>query len=197
MSVWYFMLDGEPTGPLTTSRLVEFCRLGVFDEDTLIWREGEAQWRPFSEIYGNVKPQAPAVSKEQVNEDEKFIKQEKQKYQRRGVIAALLLFLALPLIFIMTIDFGDYVVKGKDICHRIDSINILESWKGKIVTKFDSEYVWVNDEGWKSISYDAKISIALAHFCRFNPSGVGSIRVRGSQSGETLALVINGNFLRQ
>ena len=52
MSGWHFVLDGEPTGPVSSTRLVEFCRLGVIDEDTLIWREGEQRWKAFSDVFG-------------------------------------------------------------------------------------------------------------------------------------------------
>jgi hypothetical protein len=44
---YYYAADGEEMGPYTLSDIREFRDAGVITEDTLLFREGDTQWRAF------------------------------------------------------------------------------------------------------------------------------------------------------
>ena len=55
---WYYAEAGESRGPVTDAELSELVRSGAIRQETLVWREGMAEWRP----YGQVQGAAPARS---------------------------------------------------------------------------------------------------------------------------------------
>ena len=51
MSDWYYSAGGDQRqGPLTTDDLVAQFRYGRIGLDTLVWREGQAQWQPLGDF---------------------------------------------------------------------------------------------------------------------------------------------------
>lgn len=56
---WYYAKDGERVGPITEAALEDRVREGVVTPDTLVWREGMAEWRPWRDVSkaaGSVPP---------------------------------------------------------------------------------------------------------------------------------------------
>jgi uncharacterized RDD family membrane protein YckC len=54
---YYYAVNGQQTGPVTEEQLRGMVTSGALPADTLIWREGMAQWQPFSTTLGGA-PQA-------------------------------------------------------------------------------------------------------------------------------------------
>lgn len=44
---WYYVDAGQQAGPVTDEQLKELRRTGKVTDDTLVWREGMANWAPF------------------------------------------------------------------------------------------------------------------------------------------------------
>lgn len=45
METWYYMKDGNETGPVTTAVLAQLLGRGTLTVDTLVWREGAVGWK--------------------------------------------------------------------------------------------------------------------------------------------------------
>ncbi|MDG2525122.1 GYF domain-containing protein [Stenotrophomonas sp. HITSZ_GD] len=61
MSEWYYAEGNrQRIGPLPDENLVELYRSGRIGLDTLVWREGLAQWRPLSDFADELALPAPA-----------------------------------------------------------------------------------------------------------------------------------------
>jgi uncharacterized RDD family membrane protein YckC len=60
---WYYVSAGKQAGPVDDAQLGELARTGQIQWDTLIWREGMAEWQPYSTVApaGVMAPQ-PAVA---------------------------------------------------------------------------------------------------------------------------------------
>src|SRR6266849_2025878 len=54
---WYYVEAGKQAGPVDDAQLDEFSRSGKIQPDTLVWREGMANWQAYREI----KPTASDV----------------------------------------------------------------------------------------------------------------------------------------
>jgi uncharacterized RDD family membrane protein YckC len=50
--MWYYSENGEQRGPVTDVDLAALVQTGKIDSETLVWREGQADWQP----YRTVKP---------------------------------------------------------------------------------------------------------------------------------------------
>jgi predicted Zn finger-like uncharacterized protein len=48
--VWHIVVDGEQVGPLTESEIKDRLRQGKVNSDTLVWKEGFADWTQFSAV---------------------------------------------------------------------------------------------------------------------------------------------------
>ena len=57
---WYYVEAGQPVGPVEEAVLDEMVRTGRLQPDTLVWREGMANWQPYREV----KPPEQAVATE-------------------------------------------------------------------------------------------------------------------------------------
>jgi len=55
---WYYAESGQQRGPVNQGELENLVRAGAIGNETLVWREGMADWQP----YGQVKEAAPADS---------------------------------------------------------------------------------------------------------------------------------------
>ncbi len=53
---WYYADAGRQVGPVEDAQLDELVHSGAVRDDTLIWREGMANWQPHSLARGPVKP---------------------------------------------------------------------------------------------------------------------------------------------
>jgi uncharacterized RDD family membrane protein YckC len=53
---WYYADAGRQVGPVEDVQLDELVRSGAVRDDTLIWREGMANWQPHSAVRGPSKP---------------------------------------------------------------------------------------------------------------------------------------------
>lgn len=54
---WYYADAGRQVGPVEEAQLDELLRAGAIRDDTLVWREGMANWQPHSAVRGPAKPQ--------------------------------------------------------------------------------------------------------------------------------------------
>ena len=45
---WYYVENGQQAGPVEATEFAQLVRLGKLRADTLVWREGLANWEPFS-----------------------------------------------------------------------------------------------------------------------------------------------------
>jgi uncharacterized RDD family membrane protein YckC len=54
---WYYVDAGKQAGPVDDAQLDELQRGSRIQPDTLVWREGMANWQPYREV----KPAAPGV----------------------------------------------------------------------------------------------------------------------------------------
>jgi uncharacterized RDD family membrane protein YckC len=58
---WFYVDAGQQAGPVTDEQLDELVRNGKVRGDTLVWREGLANWQPYSQGRPEgVQPPAPA-----------------------------------------------------------------------------------------------------------------------------------------
>lgn len=55
---WYYAHNGQQQGPFPESEIENLARQGVIAPSTLVWRDGMAQWQPYSVI----RQPAPAAS---------------------------------------------------------------------------------------------------------------------------------------
>lgn len=62
MDSWYYVAaDGQRHGPLPASHLRTLAGQGVVGAQTLVWRDGLAQWCPMGELAGELGLPAPGV----------------------------------------------------------------------------------------------------------------------------------------
>lgn len=55
---WYYLLQGQRQGPVDDGGMESLIRQGIVQDDTLVWREGLAEWQPYGAV--KPKPAAPA-----------------------------------------------------------------------------------------------------------------------------------------
>jgi uncharacterized RDD family membrane protein YckC len=60
---WYYVEAGQQAGPVEEAKLEELYRNGRIQPDTLVWREGLANWLPYRDAKppGGPAPMAPAL----------------------------------------------------------------------------------------------------------------------------------------
>jgi hypothetical protein len=59
---WYYVDQGQQAGPVDDAQLEELRRSGKIDANTLIWREGMANWLPYSQAKaGSPAPPPPVL----------------------------------------------------------------------------------------------------------------------------------------
>jgi uncharacterized RDD family membrane protein YckC len=60
---WHYVEGAEARGPVTDEQLEYLARVGTIGPDTLVWREGMADWLPYSQVLGppvlEASPAAP------------------------------------------------------------------------------------------------------------------------------------------
>jgi len=50
MSTWYVAVNGNSVGPLTTTQLLSALNSGQYARESMVWRDGFADWLPASEV---------------------------------------------------------------------------------------------------------------------------------------------------
>jgi uncharacterized RDD family membrane protein YckC len=57
---WYYANEGQRLGPVSQAEFEKMVHDGVITADTLVWRDGMAEWRPFSVVVpGGIPPADP------------------------------------------------------------------------------------------------------------------------------------------
>lgn len=49
---WYYSINNEQQGPVDESDLTALAKQGVVHPQTLVWREGMADWQPYQTLFG-------------------------------------------------------------------------------------------------------------------------------------------------
>jgi uncharacterized RDD family membrane protein YckC len=57
---WFYVDQGQQAGPVDDTQLDQLRATGKIQPDTLIWREGMANWTPYGEARGSAAPASPA-----------------------------------------------------------------------------------------------------------------------------------------
>ena len=58
---WHYAEAGQQRGPVTDAELEDLVRAGTVLSDTLIWREGMANWQPYGQVKGVATPPPAAA----------------------------------------------------------------------------------------------------------------------------------------
>ena len=61
--MWYYMEDEQQRGPIMDADLEALHRDGKINSETMVWRDGMADWQPLREVRpdAGAKSSAPAV----------------------------------------------------------------------------------------------------------------------------------------
>jgi uncharacterized RDD family membrane protein YckC len=59
---WYYVKDGEATGPIPDDELLSLFDARAISSSTLVWRSGMADWKPASEIVPSIAPRVESVA---------------------------------------------------------------------------------------------------------------------------------------
>lgn len=51
MAQWYYAINGEQAGPVEEAELKQLSAQGKVQPDTLVWKEGMQDWKPYSEAF--------------------------------------------------------------------------------------------------------------------------------------------------
>ncbi|MCG3150227.1 MAG: hypothetical protein PCFJNLEI_03708 [Verrucomicrobiae bacterium] len=63
---WYYVAAGQQTGPVTDSEFQQLVATGVIRPETLVWRDGLPEWKPYSQLATATPPVEPLVTTETV-----------------------------------------------------------------------------------------------------------------------------------
>jgi uncharacterized RDD family membrane protein YckC len=53
---WHYVEQGQQIGPVSDEQFAELTRTGKINADSLVWREGMADWLPYSRVKSELKP---------------------------------------------------------------------------------------------------------------------------------------------
>lgn len=59
---WFYVSNGQQAGPVDDAQLADLVRTGAIQPDTLVWREGMANWQPWRAVAGPPPPLPPPVT---------------------------------------------------------------------------------------------------------------------------------------
>lgn len=59
---WYYAVGQEQKGPVTDEQLEALAKDGVVTDDTLVWRDGLANWQAYREVRGGAAVAAPVAA---------------------------------------------------------------------------------------------------------------------------------------
>jgi hypothetical protein len=60
-SEWYYSIDGEKTGPVTSAELRRLASTGELKPSDLVWKEGMATWSPVNSMKGLLPEGVPPI----------------------------------------------------------------------------------------------------------------------------------------
>ncbi|MBL9189329.1 MAG: RDD family protein [Opitutaceae bacterium] len=58
---WYYAINGQRLGPVPEAELQKLVTDGVVKADTLVWKEGMAEWQPYAQAVGGAPGPAPST----------------------------------------------------------------------------------------------------------------------------------------
>src|SRR2546421_5561919 len=58
---WYYVEAGQRVGPLSPEQFEQAVSGGKIAPHTLVWKEGLAEWQPYSAVFPSASPVAPPV----------------------------------------------------------------------------------------------------------------------------------------
>lgn len=53
---WYYAKDGQQAGPIDDTQLASLVAAGTIRGETLVWKEGMAQWQPYQQVWTDGMP---------------------------------------------------------------------------------------------------------------------------------------------
>jgi uncharacterized RDD family membrane protein YckC len=53
---WYYAINGQRQGPVAQSEFEKLVSTGVITEQTLVWKEGMGEWKPYASVRGGSRP---------------------------------------------------------------------------------------------------------------------------------------------
>jgi type IV pilus assembly protein PilA len=120
MSTWYFVDRGQNRqGPVDADALVEALRQGQVDFNSLVWREGLAQWAPLGQFIAELNLPVPNLPTGTPASPATAVPTEK-KAGGCGVVAIVAVCVGLVLIVVLGIlaaialpAYQDYIVRSK------------------------------------------------------------------------------------
>jgi uncharacterized RDD family membrane protein YckC len=56
---WYYAINSQRQGPVAYSEIERLVSTGVITDQTLVWKEGMADWKPYSAVKAGLPPQIP------------------------------------------------------------------------------------------------------------------------------------------
>ncbi|MFW6286673.1 MAG: GYF domain-containing protein [Candidatus Sumerlaeota bacterium] len=129
---WYYAKNGEQLGPVSEETLRGLRQSGQVDDQTLIWAEGMAEWRPYLETLG--KP-ADAVetgmraSREYENAAarESFDTRPIENYMTRSIVVTVVGFLCCQISMALGIVGIVFAAQCNDAMRRQDYARAAEN----------------------------------------------------------------------
>jgi len=79
---WFYSTGGERKGPVSQSEFEKLVQDGVIQAGTLVWKDGMADWRPYSSVPGV----APAPSAPPTMDDTEVCAVSGKRYPRREMV---------------------------------------------------------------------------------------------------------------
>jgi len=58
---WYYAINGQRQGPVAQAEIERLVSTGVITDQTLVWKEGMADWKPYSAVRVTLPPQVPGA----------------------------------------------------------------------------------------------------------------------------------------
>jgi hypothetical protein len=62
MTEWYYGTQGQQQGPVTETELRQLMAQGVVTRETLVWRDGLAEWKPMGDVAELLAPPLGAAA---------------------------------------------------------------------------------------------------------------------------------------
>ena len=59
---WYYAEAGQQTGPIDDTQLEQLVQSGRIQSETLVWREGMANWQPYNQVRSSSQGAGPALA---------------------------------------------------------------------------------------------------------------------------------------
>jgi uncharacterized RDD family membrane protein YckC len=60
---WHYVEQGQQTGPVSDEQFTELVRTGKINANTLVWRDGMADWLPYKQAGSGLNPSSPLAAK--------------------------------------------------------------------------------------------------------------------------------------